>query len=382
MRLLKAGAAWALALLILALFAVALEGLAALGGVTPLADDPRYVSRVSHRHCQFGADHVRSRCAPRRVSGTRPYVVLALGGSNVGGHAKGPQALFPRRLADRLEAAEPGRYEVVNMGRMCKDSSFVRRCAEVAAPARPDLLVVYSGHNDYANWGLENPARRIWLEDHAWLYDLEISMARSRLFSAASRRLTSRGASVPLPDAESEDRRFEAAEDVVLARFTENVEGLIDAARARGTAVVLVTLVSNLAEFPQRQARWGAPIPDALLTPRQRRAADAYREGIELFRERRLEESLDAFIRARDLHPAGRATSRLNQRIREIGRRHDVPVIDLERILYARALAEGTFIGCNYFGSGRACDQFHMNEIAHDMLAEELFRSMRGGALQ
>ena len=58
-----------LVVLLLAGFAGALEGLAALVlGSVPLAEDEGYLARSRHRHCQFGWDHPAARCDPSRVS--------------------------------------------------------------------------------------------------------------------------------------------------------------------------------------------------------------------------------------------------------------------------------------------------------------------------
>lgn len=377
----RAAASLALGVGLLAALAGVAEGIAWLAGATPLDADPTYQARVRHRRCQFGWDHPGSRCAPGRIEGRRERVVVAVGGSNVMGLELPPAALFPQRLAARLQALEPGRTEVVNMGRACKDSTYVRRCVETAAPARPDVVVVYTGHNDYANWGFLNPGRRIWLEEHARYYDLEELLAHSRVFSVVARRLGGVGAAPlarrrPQPD----EARFAAASEVILEKFTANMESLISRVGSYGGEVFLVTVVSNLAEWPVPRARWDQPLlaePDP--SPRRLRWRDAYREGIETWRRGRFAASLEAFSRARDLDPHGRAPSVVNERIRDLGRRHaNARVIDLEKLLHRAGLEEG--IGCNFFGAGERCDQFHMNARVHRMLANALVRALRDDA--
>lgn len=364
-----------LVVLLLAGFAGALEGLAALVlGSVPLAEDEGYLARSRHRHCQFGWEHPAARCDPSRVSAADGISILAIGGSNVMDFW-GRRSHFPVVLQGLLDAAAPGAYDVVNMGRVCKDSTYVRRCAEFAALAAPDAIVLYTGHNDYANWGFVNPQRRIFLEDHAWYYDWEESLARSRLFSLLARRLAGGAAgpvAIPLSLTEAQ---VEAGSAVIVERFTRNMERLFGLAEAQGSEVYLVTVVSNLAEHPLRRERWDEPLFTSEPNERRRRWGESYRQAIRLFRAGRFDASLGAFQRARDLDPDGRARTELNERIRELAARHaHVHLIDLERRLHRVGLEVG--IGCNYFGEGGRCDQFHMNAQVHQMLAQMLVRAI------
>src|SRR5262249_20391868 len=77
-----------------------------------------------------------------------PLFVLA--GASVHGSRSGPAYAFPALLQARLAAALPGRVvEVVNAGVAGIASWHVRRIAEELAEYRPDVVLVYTGHNDY-----------------------------------------------------------------------------------------------------------------------------------------------------------------------------------------------------------------------------------------
>lgn|GEM_PF-6269722 len=350
-------------------FLALLEGAAWLAGSEPLARDPGYQAVVRMRDCLFGWGHERDFCAPARVATPRPHVVVTLGGSSVQGYPLGKVTPFAKRLETRLEVAHPGEYAVFNRGLMCKDSTFVRRCAERLLDARPDVLVVYSGHNSYANWGFEAPRRRIFLEDHGWLYDVERQLLRSRFLSAFSRAIGAvpgdpvLGQRVPAPEA------FREARKVILERVSADLSEVLDLAERAGAHVLLVTLVSNLHEHPVERHSWDDPprSDGAWLAP--------YRRGIEAQRARRFEEALAAFKEARDLNPFGRAPSELNERLRELaaGRPH-VRLVDFERVLDRLGAEEG--IGCNFFGQDGWCDQFHPNDRTHQLLADALFEAV------
>src|SRR2546426_10589023 len=115
-----------------------LEGAAYLANVMPRSEDEGYLQSDLMRRCQFNFHHALERCAPRHVTTTRPHLVVVLGGSSVQGWPPGKTLPFPNQLQTLLDAAHPGQYTVVNLGLMCKDSIYVRRCAETVVGPHPD----------------------------------------------------------------------------------------------------------------------------------------------------------------------------------------------------------------------------------------------------
>ena len=141
-----------LALLAPLVFLALLEVAAGLGGVTPLARDAEYRRLARARGCRTSPVQARNLCRPETLVPSRPKRVVALGGSSVQGFPIGETTPFSEHLGLLLEAAHPGEYAVFNRGLFCKDSIYVRDCARNVLAARPDYLVIYSGHNDFGNW--------------------------------------------------------------------------------------------------------------------------------------------------------------------------------------------------------------------------------------
>jgi lysophospholipase L1-like esterase len=372
MRLARAALAVAAPLLFLALC----EAILALAGVRPLTADPDQQEWLRFRRCQFERGLARSYCATDSLHSDRPRVVVALGGSTVTGYPLGKTVPFPAALQELLDARFPGEYQVFNRGRFCKDTIFVRECARAALEGRVETLVVYAGHNDYANWGFASPRRRIFLEENAWLLELDERLAHSRTYSWLVDQ--ARGGRTPLQPARIAPRAEQAARAraVILEKTRTNLQSLIDAARETGTRVVLVTVVSNLHEFPVRVADWSdgprrLAAGDERLAPWQ----SAFETGVRLYRAADFAGALTAFERARDVFQQGRAHSAHNELLRELAAAHPhVVLVDFELELRRRGAEPG--IGCNYFGDSfpdeEYCDQFHPNTLVQRWIAEEV----------
>lgn len=368
----------ALAVTPLLLFA-ACEALLALVGVGSLAADPEEQAWQSFRRCQVEWGSAGRFCDAEKLQSGRRTVVT-MGGSTVAGYPLGKTVPFPSALQGILDARFPGEYQVFNRGHSCKDTIFVRDCACAALDARIDVLVFYEGHNDYANWGLSNPRLRILLEEHAWLYKIGELLAHSRTYSALID--LSRGGRKPLQAAliAPSPEQAQRARNVILAKTQENLEALIERAAREGTRVILITVVSNLYDFPVRREDWDEgpgrlAADDANLSVWR----EQFEAGVALHREGRSAEALAAFKRARDAFQQGRAHSQHNELLRRLAATHaHVDLIDFERELDRRGAAEG--IGCNYFGDRFAdeeyCDQFHPNTRVQRWIAEAVANAL------
>jgi lysophospholipase L1-like esterase len=188
--------------------------------------------------------------------------VFVLGESSVFGYPYGPEFAFPRHLGDRLRAAFPGRtVEVVNCGVPAVGSWHVRRIAEEVIRYEPDVLIVYTGHND---WILPAPTAGPGLPQ---------ALTRLRLYQLAvvTRARWRRWRYGPIDEA-----RMQAANDpwgylrqrvrgemsltraevaALTARFADNMRAIVHTAQGAGARVVLTTLAQNLRDFSPGASR-------------------------------------------------------------------------------------------------------------------------------
>jgi hypothetical protein len=346
------------------LFLGFLELVAWAWGAEPLAGNDLYKARDWVRTCRWDPADVHRVCDPagwKQRSGGKK-LVLALGASSVVGFPIGERETIANFMRRRFDAARPGVYFVRSLARPCKGSFYVRQCAERALAAGPSALVVYSGHNDFSGHLGRFPELSVWMERSGWrLVEVERRLAHTRFWS-----LLSPSGAKPLtpgtdPGASLSEAQAERASRVILENYLRNLTELIEVADRHDVPVVLVTLVSNLHEFPRPQARWDEALELSSAEDRDlERGLDDFALGIRLYRDSRFEAALEAFRSARDARPGPRAPSMLNDAIRRTASMYaNAHLVDFEHQLEALAVREG--IGCNFFGSEAYCDGLHPN---------------------
>jgi lysophospholipase L1-like esterase len=352
-------------------FLTFLEVFAWAWGAKPLATDEFHQARDFVHSCRWNPEDVRSACDPaawnRRADGKQ--LILALGGSSVVGHPMGERRTIAAFLRRQLDAARPGAYSVRSLARPCKGSFYVSECAKKALAAHPAALVVYTGHNDFSGHRGRYPELPIWMERSGWwLIELERLLARTHFWT-----LLSPSGALPVtagndPGASLSEAQAERSNRVILDNTLRNLRDTIELAGRRGVPVVVVTLVSNLHEFPRPRDRWdeALALADAADT-KSDPGIEAFARGVRLYRDAHFEAALEAFRQARDERPGPRAPGLLNEAIRRtVAEYPNAHLVDFERRLDSLALEEG--IGCNFFGTEAYCDGLHPNPRTNELI--------------
>lgn len=182
--------------------------------------------------------------------------VCVFGGSATFGLGYSPNSAFPALLERILERALPGQtVEVLNLGLVALPSAGVAALVEdVLAHADPDLLVVYSGNNEF----LELHSQRYFEARASALARLRRAASRTRLVRLA-RSLRGPGTRPVITSREiaSQDARVDHREMLshvtisdqdrrqVVEAYAENLRAMTDAARAADVPLVLMTVASN-----------------------------------------------------------------------------------------------------------------------------------------
>lgn len=304
----------------------------------------------------------------------RNFRIVAFGGSTTYGRPYIHRTSFPAWLARLLSELDPGHtYESINLGGISYASYRVRRLAQEAAGYEPDLYVVYSGHNEF----LEARTFERIIEEPQTLRRARQLLHHSRLYSALYRGAQwVRGRSAaPLPAGPGEevkarleeiggpelyhrDLEFRAG---VVRQYGESIEALVKEARDHGIRLILCTVPSNLSgvspfksehrpDISEVQlAQWNSLFSSASAAAIEGRWDDAlalldraaalddsfaalhFARGDMLRRLGRHDEAYAAFLRAKeeDIIPL-RALESFNETIREVAKREEVPLADVE----------------------------------------------------
>jgi len=321
-------------------------------GIQPAYQDSRKQSAVS----------------AERLDGKRR--VLWVGGSSIHGGTQGIAIAeeAPGRLAALLGV------ESVNFGGIGMDTISIGAILDDALSIQPDVLVVYSGHNEFGNavftgrYGDAQTAR---------LSKIRARLGASRLYQFLEMAIRGRE-TMALPSAATEGQfTVDAARRTeVYRRYEERLRHIVGRASAAGVPVVLVTLMSNPVapsiEFscPEAVKRAGftAVRPEALAVDGLREtdlaAAEQLAPGcadLRWIRARRAGDraALDA-LRDADPLPV-RADSTLNGVVRRVAAETGATLVDADG--FARMAGNGLEPSAWFL------DPMHFTIAGHDALA-------------
>jgi tetratricopeptide (TPR) repeat protein len=301
---------------------------------------------------------------------------FCLGGSTTYGHPYDDATSFCAWLRALLPYADPGaRWEVINAGGISYASYRIARLARELAGYEPDLLIVYTWHNEFLEARTYTSA---WLRDPR-LARLGSALAATRVFSLvslAAEGLSSRpllaqevDALLDSPTGLDAYRRDDALREAVVAHFRDSLARIVATGRGAGAKVVLVAPASNLADF--------APFKSE--GPHQRDAAALYAQARAWLAQGRAAEADAAVVRARDEDVCPlRAISPLVAAVREVAAAQRTPLVDFELLLAERMRLEHEHAspGAEYF-----LDHVHPTVAANRLLALALLDALRSAGV-
>ncbi|MGH7137378.1 MAG: hypothetical protein ACREHD_16665, partial [Pirellulales bacterium] len=342
------------------------------------------------------------------------YRVFCLGGSTVQGRPYAVETSFTTWLELSLQAADPGRrFKVVNCGGISYASYRLTPILEEVLHYEPDLIVLYTGHNEF-------------LESRTFGHIQERGEFLNSSLAAASRLHTFnlmiegyarlRGVSPSAPaegrpilpvEVEAlldyrggleEYRRDETWRQNVIRQFRFNLRRLVQLARDAGVDVILANPVCNIRDVPPFKAEHAAGLSaeefarwESLLVTARRHFSgerhkllaaiapleqackiDPLHAGgwytlAECYRAvGRMAEARDAYVRAKELDVCPlRILRPMNQTIIDVARETRTPLVDVERLFEQRSPH-------GIVGSDQLVDHVHPSFDGHQRIADAL----------
>jgi tetratricopeptide (TPR) repeat protein len=346
------------------------------------------------------------------------FRIFCLGESTTIGYPYWYNGAFPSFLRDRLKAVFPNRLlEVINLGITATNSYTVLDISKDLMDYKPDLLIVYDGHNEF--YGMLGTASNERIASARWITLLYLRMIHFRTFQLVKNiyddMLNLLGKS-PINYANHETLMEQVAEgenipygsrayNIGYTVFQENLRDLSDLCRDHSIPLILGTQASNIRDqFPfvsnnspgiseqqrnqfERLYKKGVEfqakgsLDSAIACFRSGIAVDSlyadihYRLAQCLEKEDKKKEAYPEYILARDYDELRfRTDSKFDGLIRAMADHKHVFVADIDALF--KSLSQDSLIGHNLI-----LEHVHPNSRGNFYIAEEYARQMRNHGL-
>lgn len=345
------------------------------------------------------------------------YRIFCLGASTVQGFPYPPNAGFPATLENVLSTLHTDRnVEVVNCGITAITSfSVLDMSEEVLEKYQPDLLVVYTGQNEF--YGVFGQASRLSLFEKRTLLRLFLKLQHSKLFlltrnivnSLFGRDITDE----PLNHHETlmgliaKDVGIKLNDEIVRETedsYKKNIEDIIVEAKNHNTDIIICNLVTNLDFAPfasfhssnfsgKDSVLWSELIKKADLLEREgsnKEAIDLYLQALKIdpsyadthykvgkcfYATQNYELAKKHFKLAGDFDVIRfRAPSSFNRILKEVCKEYKVPLADIEEG-FSRISSHGLI------GNELLFEHLHPNWKGHLEIAKSISRVMAANGL-
>ena len=330
--------------------------------------------------------------------------VFALGGSTTQGEPYSTETAFPEWMGIALSTAIEKEVEVVNCGGLSYASYRVLAILREVLNYEADLIVVYTGHNEYLEArSYEGYERDNYVaQSRSWFHDLRSVQflknlqksqpqtwvkSPSALQSEVDALLDYQGG---LEDYSRDKLQHEAIED----HFRWNLSQMIVDCRSRSVPVIFIAPVSNLLDCPPikmevnrklsaseieefqfywqaaRQAEHPAAAQEAIeeaLRIDPQHAGAAYLLGKLLYEQGDVDAALSVLMSAKDTDVCPlRAPSNLRSAVVDIATQADVPCLDAGAFFASQTDSEGRRMPI--VGNRWLVDHIHPSVEGHQVL--------------
>ncbi len=333
--------------------------------------------------------------------------IFILGGSAALGWPGGPNTSYSGYMQRALDDVAPDRFEIINVAAMSYGSHRVLDLLRDVVHYEPDVIVVWSGNNEYIEHNSFSAFART--EEMAQVQRvLRNSMVYRTIRVGLQKTLPAvfavhRGQDITDPRAQSQVRRgmlgrSKKTDSEVLKNFSNNLQHMARLINDSGATGVLCTVPINLSEWrcsdapagianQGQLASWKKLLTEATNLLDQRRFSDAaerleelllltpdYASGHYLLgycRQRlgHISQALESFERACDLDPRPtRANRSLQEGIRSTAHANGLKLVDLKKNFIDRS---SRLSGLDLF-----LDYVHPNDNGHRFAASQLVQEI------
>jgi tetratricopeptide (TPR) repeat protein len=234
------------------------------------------------------------------------YRIFCIGESTIQGFPYEYNGALPRLISDRLKNLFPNRkIEVINLGITAINSFAILDIVKEAVHYKPDLLIIYSGHNEFYG----SPAIGfIGSQGNSRLMiDLFLTCNKFKVFQLMKNSIVSLSsifrkpeqgiASTTFMELLAQEKRISYRSEWyerTREQFRENLSNIIDVAASNNIPIMLSTAVSNLRDQPPFFSEFSL----ATSKEQQERWSKIVQEGKRYQTTKQFEASLEKFLTA------------------------------------------------------------------------------------
>jgi tetratricopeptide (TPR) repeat protein len=271
------------------------------------------------------------------------FRIFVLGGSSTAGFPFSPNGTFSRYIRDRLELMYPEvPIEVVNVAITATNSYTIRDLFPGIVKQKPDLILIYAGHNEYYGalgvGSTENIGNSrgfvhllIWLNKFKTVELVRnIFQSAGSLFSGESVQDSKRGGTLMARIVQDQLITFNSEDYTTgINQFKGNVEDIFKMAGEDDIPVIIGTLVSNLKDQKPFVS---------VKTSHQESANTIFEKGQEKFKQQDYHSADSLFRIAKDLDALRfRAPEKINSIIKELASKYKCGIVNLDSTFNAES---------------------------------------------
>ncbi len=302
-----------------------------------------------------------------KIKASNSFRVFILGGSTTAGFPFSYNASFSRYIKRRIEILYPMvKIEFINMGISAVNSYTVRDLVPDIIKQKPDLVLIYAGHNEY--YGALGVASTESIGNSRWLVNFSLSLKKLKTYQLVDNFVRS------FKEVSSENEVGNSktlmsqmiGEDLIeykselfhkgLSQFHENMEDVLNLLSEAEINTVISNLSSNLMQKP-----FESIVAD-------KNSADGHFIRAEkYFLQGKYEKAKPEYILAKDKDALRfRAPKKINEIITKLSSKFEIPLVNIDSIFSSQS--KGGITGYNLM-----VDHLHPNVEGHQILGDAFF---------
>lgn len=308
------------------------------------------------------------------------FRIFILGGSSAAGYPYTPNGDFGKYLQKKLEIIYPDKtIEVVNIALTATNSYTIRDLMPGVIEQKPDLVLLYAGHNEY--YGALGVGSMESIGRSRKIVRLILTLEKFKTVTLLRDFLKWAGKIFSDTDGANKDQAgtlmSRMAKDKLIAynsdifeecvlQFEDNITDVIQMCKNANVPIVLGTLASNL-----KDQKPFVSISDG----KNPSAEKIYQEAILALAQGITDSALSKFIFAKDLDGLRfRAPEKINKIITSLGKKYNCPVVDVSKEF--NNASPDKIVGNNLM-----TDHLHPTYGGYKLIGELYFKQLERNAL-